>query len=358
MLRTPLTERLGLALPIVQAGLGPVGRPALAAAVSAAGGLGVLSGLGALDAETIRREIREVRARTDRPFGANLLLNGAREALETRLAACQAEGVPALTFFWGDPAPHVEACRRAGAAVLMSVGSVEEARRAAAAGVDVVVAQGWEAGGHVRGEVSTLALVPRVVDTVAPLPVLAGGGIADGRGLAAVLALGAAGAYVGTALLAAEEASVHPHYRARLLAAGEADTLHTELFDGGFGRAPHRVLRNSTIAAWEAAGRPGPGRRPGEGEVIASSPRGTLLRYHATVAGNGVEGDVEAMPLWAGQGVGLVTRIRPAAEILAEMSAGAEAALRRAVAPARRSGGGDAQPGTSGGRRHRNRTGR
>jgi nitronate monooxygenase len=232
-----------------------------------------------------------------------------------------------ISLFWGDPAPYVEACHRAGALVLVAVGSVSEARHAAAAGVDVVVAQGWEAGGHVRGAISTLALVPRVVDALSPLPVLAGGGIADGRGLAAVLALGAAGAYVGTALLAAGEAAVHPHYRARLLAATEADTVHTDLFDGGFGREPHRALRNSTFAAWEAAGRPPPGQRPGEGETIARSPRGPILRYHATVAREDVEGDVEAMPLWAGQGVGLVAQVRPAAEILADMAAGAEAAL-------------------------------
>lgn len=329
MLRTALTERLGIDLPIVQAGLGAPGRPALAAAVSAAGALGVLSGLGALSAETVRREIQDVRARTDRPFGANLLLNLPRDALEARLAACLDKRVSLISFFWGDPAPYVDACHQAGAMVLMSVGSVEEACRAAAAGVDIVVAQGWEAGGHVRGEVSSMALVPRVVDAVLPLPVLAAGGIADGRGLAAALALGAAGAYVGTALLAAEEASVHPHYRARLLDATEVDTVYTDLFDGAFGREPHRVLRNSTVAAWEAAGRPHPGQRPGEGEMVAVSPRGPIPRYRATVASADVEGDVEAMPLWAGQGVGLVARVRPAAEIVAEMAAGAQVALRR-----------------------------
>jgi nitronate monooxygenase len=313
--------------------MGPAGRPALAAAVSAAGGLGMLSGLGALSPEALRREIQEVRARTDRPFGANLLLNGPGEALEARLAACLGEQVPLISFFWGDPAPYVEVCHQAGAAVILSVGSVAEARHAAVAGVDILVAQGWEAGGHVRGDVSTLALVPRVVDAVSPLPVLAAGGIADGRGLAAVLALGAAGAYLGTALLMAEEASVHPHYRARLLAATEADTVHTELFDGNFGREPHRVLRNSTLAAWEAAGRPSPGQRPGEGEVVAHSPRGPIPRYRATVASADVEGDVEAMPLWAGQGVGLLTKMRPAAEILREIAATAESRLRSLASP-------------------------
>ncbi|MGK7870697.1 NAD(P)H-dependent flavin oxidoreductase [Falsiroseomonas sp. E2-1-a20] len=329
MLRTALTERLGIELPIVQAGLGAAGRPRLAAAVSAAGALGMLSGLGAFSTDAVRREIGEVRGLTDRPFGVNLLLNASRDGLEARLAACLEERVPVVSFFWGDPTPYVEACHRVGALVLMSVGSVEEALRAAAAGVDIVAAQGWEAGGHVRGEVSTLALVPRAVDAVAPLPVLAAGGIADGRGLAAALALGAAGAYVGTALLVADEASVHPHYRARLLAATEANTVHTELFDGGFGREPHRVLRNSTLTAWEAAGRPPTGQRPGEDQMVAASPRGPIPRYRAEVASADVGGDVEAMPLWAGQGVGLAALVRPAAEIVVEMAAGAQVALRR-----------------------------
>jgi NAD(P)H-dependent flavin oxidoreductase YrpB (nitropropane dioxygenase family) len=331
MLRTTLTAQLGIELPLVQAGMGTVGRPALAAAVSAAGALGMLSGLGGLSPDRVRQDIRDVRARTGRPFGANFLLNMPRAAVGARLTVCLDEQVPVISFFWGDPAPHVAACHRAGAVVILSAGSVEEARRAAAAGVDIVVAQGWEAGGHVRGDVSTLALVPRVVDAVAPLPVLAAGGIADGRGLAAALALGAAGAWIGTALLMAEEAPVHPHYRTRLLAATEADTVHTDLFDGNFGREPHRVLRNSTLVAWEAAGRPPAGQRPGEGEIVATSPRGPIPRYRATVASADVEGDVEAMPLWAGQGVGLLAQIRPAAEILAAMATGAESKLQALV---------------------------
>jgi nitronate monooxygenase len=129
----------------------------------------------------------------------------------------------------------------------------------------------------------------------------------------------------------AEEAPVHPHYRTRLLAATEADTVHTDLFDGNFGREPHRVLRNSTLAAWEAAGRPPAGQRPGEGEIVATSPRGPIPRYRATVASADVEGDVEAMPLWAGQGVGLLAQIRPAAEILAAMATGAESKLQALV---------------------------
>src|SRR5204863_2301353 len=159
--------------------------------------------------------------------------------------------VPVISFFWRDPSALVPRAKAGGAIVLHTVGSAADARRAVDCGIDVVVAQGWEAGGHVRGTVATLPLVPAVVDAVAPAPVVAAGGIADGRGLAAVLALGAAGAWVGTRFLAARESAIHPAYRARILAAGEGDTFYGTLFDRGWPDAPHRTLRNSTVEAWE-----------------------------------------------------------------------------------------------------------
>src|SRR6185503_5154960 len=186
--------------------------------------------------------------------------------------------------------------------VLVTVGSAAEARRMVDVGVDAIVAQGWEAGGHVLGEVATLPLVPAVVDAVAPVPVVAAGGIADGRGLAAVLMLGAAGAWIGTRFLAAEEAAIHPRYRERILSATETDTVYTELFDGGWPDAPHRVIRNKTFDTWEAAGRPPSGDRPGEFEEIGRLPDGRqVLRYQSYTPGATVEGDVDAMSLWAGQ---------------------------------------------------------
>ena len=205
-----------------------------------------------------------------------------------------------------------------------TVASAAEARRAAAAGVDAVVAQGWEAGGHVAGEVSTLALVPAVVDAVGPLPVLAAGGIGDGRGLAAVLALGAVAGWVGTRFLLAEEADVHADYRARLTSAAETDTVHSTLFDGGWPDAPHRTLRNSTVDDWELAGRPSPGGRPGEGQVVARTRRGVdLHRYSSDLPTAGATGDVEATALYAGQGVGIVTGPAPAAQIARDLADGA-----------------------------------
>jgi nitronate monooxygenase len=198
-------------------------------------------------------------------------------------------------------------------------------------GVDIIVAQGWEAGGHVRGNVATLPLIPAVVDAVAPVPVVAAGGIADGRGLAAALALGAAGAWIGTRFLASREAAIHPRYRELILNASETDTVFVEdLFDIGWPNAPHRVLRNKTVEAWEAAGRPPPGRRPGEGEVIATSPSaGPIVRYRCASPGPDTEGDIDAMPQWAGQSVGLVSKQQSAGDIVREIAAEAEAILRR-----------------------------
>src|SRR5262249_3745788 len=149
-----------------------------------------------------RQEIRRVRALTGRPFGVNLILHF---PVEDHVAVCLEERVPVLSLFWGDPTPYVGRAHAAGVNVVPQVGSVQEAERAAAGGMDVSVAQGVEAGGHVAGQVSTLALIPRVVDAVAPRPVVAAGGIADGRGVVAVLALGAQAAVLGTRFLASAE---------------------------------------------------------------------------------------------------------------------------------------------------------
>ena len=328
MMRTPLTDRLGIDVPIIQAAIGTATCPSLAAAVSNAGGLGMLALTGADDAE-VRLLIRETRALTGRPFGVNLVLGWPDCPHEECLAACLDEGVPVVSFFWGDPVPFVARAHEAGAAVLHTAGSVEEAQHAVAGGVDIVVAQGWEAGGHVRGTIATLPLVRAVVDAVKPTPVVAAGGIADGRGLAAVLALGASGAWIGTRFLASEEAAIHPRYRELVLAAKESDTVYTELFDVLWPNAPHRVLRNKTVEGWEAAGRPRSGERPGEDEVVATSPGRQIKRYSSVTPVADLEGDIDALALWAGQGVGLVKRVQPAAAIVREIAQEAESTLRR-----------------------------
>ena len=178
-MKTALCRRLGVELPIIQAPMGGAAGPALAAAVSNAGGLGMLA-LFRAGIDTVRRQVRQTRALTDRPFGVNLILAFPQEE---RLAACLEEGVEIVSSFWGDPAAFAARARAGGATtVLHTVSSAEEARRAAGCGVDVVVAQGWEAGGHVQGGVATMPLVPAVVDAVgAATPVVAAGGIADGR---------------------------------------------------------------------------------------------------------------------------------------------------------------------------------
>lgn len=329
---TAFCHLVGIDLPIVQAPIGGVSTPALAAAVSEAGGLGTLS-ITWREPDALRALLRETRAGTDKPFAVNLVL--AWDPAE-RLAIALEEGVRIVSFFWGDPAPWVATVHAAGGIVLQTVGSAAEARHAADAGVDAVVAQGWEAGGHVWGEVSTLALVPRVVDAVAPLPVVAAGGIADGRGLAAALALGAGAAWMGTRFLLAEEAATHPVYRERIVAAAETDTVHNTVFDVGWQGAPLRSLRNATWQAWRDAGEPPAGARPGEGETVATGEDGrAIVRYSNDAPVAGAAGDIAAMALYAGQGVGLARRVQLAGEIVREVAAEAASALAAAVAVVR-----------------------
>jgi NAD(P)H-dependent flavin oxidoreductase YrpB (nitropropane dioxygenase family) len=328
MMQTALCKHLGIELPIIQApmGGGAVG-PAIAAAVSNAGGLGMLVPWRA-DIATVRQQIRDTRALTSKPFGVNLNLEFPQEE---RLDTCLSEGARVISFFWRDPAALVPRAKAAGATVLHTVASAADARRAVDCGVDIIVAQGWEAGGHVRGTVATLPLIPVVVDAVSPAPVVAAGGIADGRGLAAVLALGAAGAWIGTRFLVSKEATIHPRYRELLLAAKETDTVYLEeLFDVNWPKAPHRVLRNKTVDAWQAAGCPPSGKRPGEGDVIATSPAsGPIVRYQTALPVPDTEGDIEAMSLWAGQSVGLVSTLKPADDIVREIADEAASILRR-----------------------------
>jgi NAD(P)H-dependent flavin oxidoreductase YrpB (nitropropane dioxygenase family) len=318
-MRTALCDTLGIEHPIFAAPMGPdLTGPELVAAVSNAGGLGILQAQ-FCPPPVFRQEIRRVRALTARPFGVNLLLHFPVEDL---FAVCLEERVEILSFFWGDPTPYVGRAHAAGVKVLHQVGSVADARRAAAAGVDVIIAQGVEAGGHVAGEVSTLALVPRVVDAVDPLPVAAAGGIADARGVVAVLALGAQAAVLGTRFLVSAESRAHPHYKQKVLEAGEGDTVRTTLFGHGWPDAPHRTLRTAFVQQWlgrEARGQEG---RPDEPEVgrtvIAGQPR-PVLRFMGFPPNRDASGDIDSMDLLAGQGVGLVREIKPAGQIVREL---------------------------------------
>jgi NAD(P)H-dependent flavin oxidoreductase YrpB (nitropropane dioxygenase family) len=334
-LGTPLCRRLGIEHPVFSAGMGAAAGPDLVAAVSNAGGLGVLGASGC-PPEEIRRRTGRVCELSDRPFGVNFIIAGAdceedREFIRQEVAAA-AEHAAAVVLFWGDPGPYVEAAHRAGALVLVQVGSAAEARAAATAGVDAIIAQGMEAGGHVRGTTPIWALLPQVVQAVAPLPVLASGGIGDGAGVARALRLGAHGVSLGTRFVASDEAWAHPEYKRRITGSTARDTFYGELFDVWWPDAPHRVLRNRLVQEWEAAGAPPPGQRPGEGTpigtVVRSSGQKTdWPRYAVGVAGPEFDGDIEYAPLWAGQSCAVVNDIKPAAQIVRDLMLGAEEAL-------------------------------
>jgi NAD(P)H-dependent flavin oxidoreductase YrpB (nitropropane dioxygenase family) len=318
-MKTNLCHILGIEHPIIAAPMGPdLTGPDLVAAVSNAGGLGILQAQ-LCPPPLFRQEIRRVRALTDRPFGVNLILHF---PVVDHVAVCLEERVPVLSFFWGDPTPYVGRAHAAGVKVFHQVGSVAEAQKAAAAGIDVIVAQGVEAGGHVVGEVSTLALIPRVVDAVAPRPVVAAGGIADGRGVVAVLALGAQAAMLGTRFLASAESRAHPRYKQRLLEADEGGTVRTILFGHGWPNAPHRTLRTAFVEQWlgrEARGQESRPDEPAVGQTVIGGQPMPVLRFMGLPPNCDASGDIESMDLLAGQGVGLVGEIKPAGEIVRKL---------------------------------------
>jgi nitronate monooxygenase len=312
-LQTPLTRLLHIDHPIVQAPIGSASTPELAAAVSNAGGLGMLS-LTWRSLDEARDLIRRTRTLTDRPFAINLILHW--DPWE-RLAIAIEERVPVISLFWGDPAPCIAAIREAGLIACHTVGSANEATAAIEAEAQIIVTQGWEAGGHVWGDVATMPLVPAVVDVAGETPVVAAGGIGDGRGVAAALCLGASGAWLGTRFLLAEETPLHPRYRELLTRAVSSDAVHTYLFDHGWPGSPLRTLRNDTLAQWEAAGRPPTGIRPGEGESIAIRGDGSeIVRYADDIPMTDTTGDIDAMVHYAGQSVGIVRETLPAATIV------------------------------------------
>lgn len=310
---------LDLAHPIFQAPIGSVASAELASAVSNAGGLGHLACTWR-SPEQLKGLFGRMRALTERPYGANFVLDF---PIEDRLAVALEHGVRVISFFWADASQYLARVKAAGAVAIQVVGSVGEAKRAADAGFDLIVAQGREAGGHVCGSIGTMALVPQIVDAVAPLPVLAAGGIADQRGVAAAAALGAAGVWVGTRFLAAAEANIHEHYRTRVIASSADDTLYSELFDIGWPNAPLRTLKNTTTQLWEDAGRPMAPNRPGEGGMVARRADGTgIPRYFFGSPTRDIADGAEAMALYAGQAVGLVRATAPAAAIVQELAAG------------------------------------
>ncbi len=308
-------------MPILNAGMGlGIAGPELAAAVSEAGGCGVL-GLGGLPAEFVRDAVRGLRARTPRAFGVNLILPLMREGA---LEVCLEERIPFLVLFWGDPAPFVADAHRRGVALFAQVGDAEEAARAAAAGVDGIFIQGREAGGHVRAVRPLAHTLPDTVRAVGALPVIASGGMSSGEQVAMALRAGASAVSLGTRYLATPEARVVSEYKDRVLTAKAADTVLTTLFDVGWPEAPHRVLRNGVYRAWETAGEPVSGQRPGEGATVGhlalAGERVPLPRYTVNPPVLGLVGDLDEVPLYAGESCEGIDRLIPALELTRQLA--------------------------------------
>lgn len=310
-MRTRVTEMLGIALPIVQGGLARVAGAELCAAVSEAGGLGQISTVGLADADALRAEIRRCRALTTRPFGVNFPLG--RFDITPMLDAALEEGVAVIALTAGNPAPWIRRINGAARTLVLTAGP-ELARKAEAAGADMVATVGFEGGGHIgRGDETTLVMVPRVVDAVS-IPVLASGGIADGRGLVAALALGAEGVEMGTRFVATREARAHPAYKDALVAAGPEATM---LIKRSIGQ-PGRVLRSPHAEAIVAA------------EARGAGMEALLPLISGEANARGVEGGaLDASYLWAGQCVGLIGDVPPAGEVVRRMGEEARAVLRR-----------------------------
>lgn len=302
---TRFTELIGCRLPIQQAGMTRVATPALAAAVSNAGALGMLA-IGRPSLATAATQVDELLARTDRPVGATFIVRFLDDAILEAIAA----RLRVLEFFWGWPEARLA---QSGSITGWQVGSVDEARAAQDAGCSYVIAQGVEAGGHVRGTTPWRDLLADVRDAV-EIPVLASGGIATAALVRNALELGADGVRVGTRFVAATESEAHPYYVERLVAAGAGDTVLTDAFSVGWPDAPHRVLASSVAAARAASPDPVATMTLADGSTLR------IPRLSTTPPTVGTDGQLEAMALYAGVGVGAVTGRAPAAAIIAELS--------------------------------------
>jgi NAD(P)H-dependent flavin oxidoreductase YrpB (nitropropane dioxygenase family) len=284
----------------------------LVAAVSAAGGLGILGCLGR-PADEALAEIRRIRELTDRPFGVNFVLHLRDEAT---FAACLAERVPVFSFFRGDPAEAIEQAHAVGATTICQITTVEEATQVCDAGAEVLVAQGYEAGGHM-GPTPLLALLPEVVAVAGERPVLAAGGVVDGRGLAAALCLGASGALMGTRFLATHEAPALAAHKRAILAARPGDTVANDIFDILWGDewpgVQTRAIHNRFTDRW--LGR--------EGEL-----RAAIEEIRRRRAEEGADQNPDEMPLLAGAGAGLIHELKPAGQVVREVVEEAQQVLR------------------------------
>ena len=293
---TRALQLCNIVLPVYQAGLGGVAGPDLAAAVSEAGGLGHL-GCIRCSAVEVRSWIRETREKTDKPFGVNLVPpGGGPDGFEAQLAVVLEERPRVLSLFWGDFAQVIPRAKAAAIVTMVQVGSVADALKAARDGADIVIAQGIESGGHVRGKIGLMALLPAVIDALGPVPVLAAGGIADAAALETVLRMGAAGAWVGTRFVASHESLAHDIYKRRLVEAGTDDTYHGHFYSYGWKLGtPYRAIRSKEN--WNPLHLIAGGARKSDDEKYAKS-----------------------FSVYAGQGVGKIEEILSAREIVERLA--------------------------------------
>lgn len=313
MIHTEACDVLGIEYPVVQAGMArPFTNAALVAAVSAAGGLGILGCLGRPADEAVA-EIRRIRALTNRPFGVNFVLH---QRDDETFAACLDEHVPVFAFFRGDPQEAVERAHAAGAVTMYQATTVDEAERACAVGVDVLVAQGYEAGGHM-GPLPLLSLLPAVVAVAGGRPVLAAGGIVDGRGLAAALCLGADGVLMGTRFLATPESPALAAHKSAILSATPGATVASSLFDVLWGPewpgVQVRAIRNDLTVRWL-----------GHEDDL----RAVRKEVQAAVEQAEAMGDSAGMPLLAGEGAALIQSLLPAGQVVHDIVTEAARILR------------------------------
>jgi NAD(P)H-dependent flavin oxidoreductase YrpB (nitropropane dioxygenase family) len=320
VLTTRFTELVGCEIPLQQAGMGGVATADLAVAVAEAGALGML-GLPMVPAEMVAEILDGVAKATTKPVGANFLM----PFVDRDAVAAAAERARLVEFFYADPDPSlVDLVHRGGALAAWQVGSADEARQAVDAGCDIVVAQGVEAGGHVRGTVALLPLLDAVLAAAPDVPVVAAGGIGTARAMAAALAGGADAVRVGTRFVATEEADTHPEYAQALIDAGPDDTVLTTTFSVMWPDAPHRVLKSCVEAAEAFDG-------DNVGEMAMGVMQMPLPRFAVPCPARATTGTIAAMALYAGQSVGAVTKVQPAADVVRELAEGAEELLKRSA---------------------------
>jgi nitronate monooxygenase len=316
-LRTPVCDLLGCEYPILQAGMGGVARADLVSAVSRAGAYGFL-GMVREPPQRIADEIRKVREQTGRPFGVNIIPAATdADLLERQVDVCLREKVHSVCLFWDVDAKLTARLREAGVLVLHQVGSVADAVDARNAGAQILIAQGWEAGGHVRGTQSLFTLLPQIVEAT-PLPVIASGGIVDGRQIAAANMLGAQGVHCGTLFLATHESNAHDYHKQRIVQATSEDTIHTTLFHINWpDNAPVRVIQNSVTR----------GEHDSSRIIIGREDERPIYLFSTDSPLQETEGDLEAMALYAGQGVSTINEIVPARQRIEDLLRQAAGAL-------------------------------